>query len=210
MAKTTKPTKTKRAKTHHYLTCPHCEANFRLGVSYSRIPAHRWKRTVEHPNGELCPGGAPLPEPTPTPETATPKPTQLEELARRVLDAKGWNDDEQRAFWGLELAEAVIAGLTARAKPAPKRTPAPEPEPRFVWILMGESPTTEDGNGTDWIEAVYATEDAAIRSMYDSIDEAKREGQTIHYDPRLGDDAEQDPDGDWTRDFHVNRHQVIE
>ncbi len=51
-----KPSRTKK----HYVTCAHCEANFRLPIAETAVPIHRYQSGI-------CPGGAQLPAPNPKP-----------------------------------------------------------------------------------------------------------------------------------------------
>ncbi len=90
-------TKTKQ----HYVTCAHCEANFRMDGGNDVVPGHRWKRTIEHPNGERCPG-------SPPPEIELPKP-----LIVWVLNGETNGDHDGGACGWVEGVYATEAAAQA-------------------------------------------------------------------------------------------------
>lgn len=77
---------------------------------------------------------------------------------------------------------------------------------QIVYVLFHETNTGDAIEESDGhIEAVYATEAAADHARLEAIRKAIAEGKAVYWNP----DTEEETI-EWTDDWRVERHQVIE
>jgi hypothetical protein len=70
-----------------------------------------------------------------------------------------------------------------------------------VYVLFHETNTGRSETSDGYVEAVYATEEAANAARLAAIRKARDEGRAIWMDP--------DNPEDWTDDWSVEAHEVI-
>lgn len=74
----------------------------------------------------------------------------------------------------------------------------------IVWILFHETNSGHSDDSDGYVEAVYATHEAAETARLAAIRQARDAGEAIYYDP----DTDQDFPEDWEHDWRVEQHEV--
>ncbi len=97
-------TKQTKQPPKHYLTCAHCEANFRLPIAETVVPIHRYQTGI-------CPGGAQLPAPNPKPLPLTVYVLMAESNGESTEGPSGWCEG---VYATREAAQARMESLKAR------------------------------------------------------------------------------------------------
>ena len=74
------------------------------------------------------------------------------------------------------------------------------------WVLFHETNTGHSDDSDGYVEAVYATEEAAEAAKLAAIRKAVEEGQDVYWNP----DTEEEGPADWTDDWRVIPMRVQE
>jgi len=75
----------------------------------------------------------------------------------------------------------------------------------IVYILFHETNCGHSDESDGYVEAVYATQEAAEEARLAAIREARDRGDAIYYDP----DTDEEFAESWEHDWRVEAHQVI-